>query len=110
MRLAVIGTGLIGASVGLAAKRAGATVAGFDDDEAMAGLALERGAIDEAQPTLGEALGGADLAVVAVPVGRLAAQVRTVLEASADDCTVTDVGSNPGVSITTKPLAVTGSA
>ena len=34
MRLAVIGTGLIGASVGLAAKRAGATVSGFDDDEA----------------------------------------------------------------------------
>jgi prephenate dehydrogenase len=93
LRLAVIGTGLIGASVGLAAKRAGATVSGFDDDEATAELALERGAVDEVKPTLAEALGGAELAVVAVPVGRLAAQVRTVLEASADDCTVTDVGS-----------------
>lgn len=93
MRLAVIGTGLIGASVGLAAKRTGATVSGFDDDEATAELALERGALDEVKPTLREALGGAELAVVAVPVGRLAAQVRTVLEASADDCTVTDVGS-----------------
>jgi prephenate dehydrogenase len=93
LRLAVIGTGLIGASVGLAAKRAGATVSGFDDDEATAELALERGAVDEVKPTLGEALGEAELAVVAVPVGRLAAQVRTVLEASADDCTVTDVGS-----------------
>jgi prephenate dehydrogenase len=93
LRLAVIGTGLIGASVGLAAKRAGTTVAGFDDDEATAELALERGGLDEVKPTLGEALDGADLAVVAVPVGRLAAQVRTVLEASADDCTVTDVGS-----------------
>ncbi|MFL5971982.1 MAG: prephenate dehydrogenase/arogenate dehydrogenase family protein [Gaiellaceae bacterium] len=93
MRLAVIGTGLIGASVGLAAKRTGATVSGFDDDEATAELALERGALDEVKPTLREALGGAELAVLAVPVGRLAAQVRTVLEASADDCTVTDVGS-----------------
>jgi prephenate dehydrogenase len=93
LRLAVIGTGLIGASVGLAAKRTGATVSGFDDDEATAELALERGAVDEVKPTLAEALGGAELAVVAVPVGRLAAQVRTVLEASADDCTVTDVGS-----------------
>ena len=93
MRLAVIGTGLIGASVGLAAKRTGATVSGFDDDEATAELALERGAVDEVKPTLREALGGAELAVVAVPVGRLATQVRTVLEASADDCTVTDVGS-----------------
>ena len=93
MRLAVIGTGLIGASVGLAAKRTGATVSGFDEDEATAEVALERGAVDEVKPTLAEALGGAELAVVAVPVGRLAAQVRTVLEASADDCTVTDVGS-----------------
>jgi prephenate dehydrogenase len=47
LRLAVIGTGLIGASVGLAAKRAGASVSGFDDDEATAELALERGAVDE---------------------------------------------------------------
>ena len=93
MRLAVIGTGLIGASVGLAAKRTGATVSGFDEDEATAEVALERGAVDEVKPTLADALGGADLAVVAVPVGRLAAQVRTVLEASAEDCTVTDVGS-----------------
>jgi prephenate dehydrogenase len=93
LRLAVIGTGLIGASVGLAAKRTGATVSGFDEDEATAKAALERGAVDEVTPTLAEALGGADLAVVAVPVGRLAAQVRTVLEASAEDCNVTDVGS-----------------
>ena len=93
MRLAVIGTGLIGASVGLAAKRTGATVSGFDEDEATAEVALERGAVDEVKPTLADALGGAELAVVAVPVGRLAAQVRTVLEASAEDCTVTDVGS-----------------
>ena len=93
MRLAVIGTGLIGASVGLAAKRAGASVSAFDEDEATAEVALERGAVDEVKPTLVEALGGADLAVVAVPVGRLAAQVRTVLKASADGCTVTDVGS-----------------
>ncbi|MDF2752438.1 MAG: Prephenate dehydrogenase [Gaiellaceae bacterium] len=93
MRLAVIGTGLIGASVGLAAKRTGATVTGFDEEEATAEVALERGAVDEVEPTLAEALGSADLAVVAVPVGRLAAQVRTVLEASAEDCTVTDVGS-----------------
>jgi prephenate dehydrogenase len=93
LRLAVIGTGLIGASVGLAAKRAGASVSAFDEDETMAEVALERGAVDEVKPTLVEALGGADLAVVAVPVGRLAAQVRTVLKASADGCTVTDVGS-----------------
>jgi prephenate dehydrogenase len=93
VRVAVIGTGLIGASVGLAAKRAGATVVGFDVDRATAELAAERGAVDDVAPDLCAALDGAELAVVAVPVGQLAAQVRTVLESSTEACTVTDVGS-----------------
>ena len=93
MRVALVGTGLIGASVGLAAKRRGSTVAGFDADGGIAELAAEHGAVDEVAGTVREALAGADLAVVAVPVGELAAEVRTVLEASDDNCTVTDVGS-----------------
>jgi prephenate dehydrogenase len=93
VRLAVIGTGLIGASVGLAAKRTGARVVGFDEDPAVAEVAADRGAVDEVGAGLEDALADAELAVVAVPVGRLAAQVRTVLEASGERCTVTDVGS-----------------
>jgi prephenate dehydrogenase len=93
VRIALVGTGLIGASVGLAAKRAGATVGGYDEDRATAETAAERGAVDDVGETLREALADAELAVVAVPVGELAAQVRTVLEASGDQCTVTDVGS-----------------
>jgi prephenate dehydrogenase len=93
VRIAIVGTGLIGASVGLAAKRRGASVVGFDEDGAVAGVAAERGAVDEAAATLGDALHGAELAVVAVPVSQLASRVRAVLEASGDGCTVTDVGS-----------------
>ena len=93
MRLAVVGTGLIGASVGLAAKRGGAAVAGFDEDPAVAEAAAERGAVDHVSETVREALASAELAVVAVPVGELASEVRTVLEASDERCTVTDVGS-----------------
>jgi prephenate dehydrogenase len=93
VQIAVIGTGLIGASIGLAAKRGGATVVGFDEDRATAEVAGERGAVDEVGDGLGEALDGAELAVVAVPVSQLAAQVRAVLEASGEGCTVTDVGS-----------------
>ena len=93
MRLAVIGTGLIGASVGLAAKRRGATVVGYDADQATMETAAGRGAVDEVARGLPEALDRAELAVVAVPVGQLAAQVRAALEASGDGCTVTDVGS-----------------
>jgi prephenate dehydrogenase len=93
-RLAIVGTGLIGASIGLAAKRAGvAHVAGFDTDAQAAATAAERGAIDAAAPSAAEAVAGADLAVVAAPVAQLAGQVAAVLEASADGCTVTDVGS-----------------
>jgi prephenate dehydrogenase len=93
LRLAIVGTGLIGASVGLAAKRRSASVTGFDADEATGEAAAARGAVDRLGETLEDAVGGAELAVVAVPVGQLAAQVRSVLAASDESCTVTDVGS-----------------
>jgi prephenate dehydrogenase len=87
---------LIGASVGLAAKRAGVErVAGFDLDSDAAGRAVERGALDEAAPSLEEAVSGAELAVVAAPVAALPAQVAAVLAATRE-ATVTDVGSTKG--------------
>jgi prephenate dehydrogenase len=93
-RLAIVGTGLMGASVGLAAKRAGVErVIGFDSDESVLGAAAERGAIDEIAPTLPDAVADAELVVVAVPVAALPIQVAAVLAASAEDATVTDVGS-----------------
>jgi prephenate dehydrogenase len=92
--IAIVGTGLIGASVGLAAKRAGkGPVRGYDPDEVALQAALERGAIDEVAPTLEAAVADAELAVVAAPVAQLAAQVAAALEASPESCTVTDVGS-----------------
>jgi prephenate dehydrogenase len=94
MRIAIIGTGLIGASVGLAAKRArDAEVAGFDPDEAAVAAAVERGAVDESFGSIAAAVGGASLAVVAAPVTQLEATVKEVLAASGDECSVTDVGS-----------------
>jgi prephenate dehydrogenase len=94
-RLAIVGTGLIGASVALAAKRVGAVaeVAGFDPDREALDAAAARGAIDQPAPSLEDAVAGADLAVVAAPVAQLAAQVHAVLAASGEATTVTDVGS-----------------
>src|SRR6266516_4840128 len=90
--LAVIGTGLLGSSVALAAKRAGvATVAGWDAEGSTLGEALGAKAIDEAAPSLREAVAGAELVVVAVPVGALVATTREVLEAAPANATVTDV-------------------
>jgi prephenate dehydrogenase len=95
-RLAVVGTGLIGASVGLAARKAGVEdVRGWDvDDEALA-VAGERGAV-EPQASLHDAADGAELAIVAAPVASLPTEVANVLEASGPATTVTDVGSTKG--------------
>jgi len=94
VKLALVGTGLIGASVGLAAKQAGAErVFGFDADRATLEVATDRAAVDEPAASLEDALADADLAVVAVPVADLPAQVAAVLEAAPEGCTVTDVGS-----------------
>src|SRR5512133_2199326 len=81
-RLAVVGTGLIGASVGLAAKRAGVErVTGWDADPESLALAGERGAVDESAASVEEAVGEAELAIVATPVAALAEQVEAALAA-----------------------------
>ncbi len=96
MRLAVVGTGLIGASVGLAARRGGLSdVAGWDEDPAALEVAAARGAVTPAG-SLSEALGAADIALVAVPVAVLPGVVREVLASAPADCTVTDAGSTKG--------------
>jgi prephenate dehydrogenase len=92
-RLAVVGSGLIGASVGLAARKAGIEdVRGWDLDEEALAVAGEREAVSPAA-SLEEAVDGAELAVVAAPVAALPAEVANVLEASGNGTTVTDVGS-----------------
>jgi prephenate dehydrogenase len=94
MRVAVLGTGLIGASVGLAAKRVDHEVRGWDADEAHLATAAERGAVEPAASLQGAAR-GAELVVVAVPVASLGSSVEVALEA-APQATVTDVGSTKG--------------
>src|SRR5215471_9267550 len=84
----------MGASVALAAKRAGVReVVGFDVDPRALEAAGGRGALDEACTSLPAALDRAGVAFVAVPVAELAAVVPAVLAASQEACTVTDLGS-----------------
>jgi len=93
MRVAVLGVGLIGGSIGLAAsRRLGAEVAGYDPDAANLGRALELGALSRAAGSAAEAVDGAELVFCAAPVRALAALVAEALEA-APDAAVTDVGS-----------------
>jgi prephenate dehydrogenase len=87
MRVSIVGTGLIGTSIALAATRRGDEVVGWDPDPDV----LARAAVMPAG-TLEEAVAGGDLVVVAAPIAQLAAVVPAVLAASGD-ATVTDVGS-----------------
>ena len=94
MRIAVLGVGLIGGSIGLAAKRRlGAEVAGYDPDAAILERALEREALDAAHGSVAEAVAGADVVFCAAPVGALPAIIREALEAAPAEAVVTDVGS-----------------
>ena len=91
MRVTVLGTGLIGASVGLAARERGETVRGWDPDPVALGVAAEREAVEPAE-SLAAAVDGADLIVVAAPIAQLPSSVVAALEAGGE-ATVTDVGS-----------------
>jgi prephenate dehydrogenase len=92
--IAVIGVGLIGGSIALAAReRMGASVAGFDDCGEALRTALARGALDRACTSLAEAVAGAEAVFVAVPVAALSHAVGAALQAASGDCVVTDVGS-----------------
>ena len=94
MRVAVLGVGLIGGSIGLAARRRlGAEVAGFDPDPRTLERALELAAVDRAAGTLAEAVDAADVVFCAAPVGQLPTLVAQALRASGADVVVSDVGS-----------------
>lgn len=94
MRLAVLGVGLIGGSVALAAReRLGAEVTGYDDSPEALERALQRGALDCARSSVREAVAGAEAVFVAVPVGALPQLVGEALASAPADCVVSDVGS-----------------
>jgi prephenate dehydrogenase len=94
VRVAVVGVGLIGGSIGLAARqRLGAHVSGYDPSAAARETALSRGAVIEAFDSIAGAVEGADFVFIAAPVTVLRTIVGEVLEAAGPECVITDVGS-----------------
>jgi len=95
VKLALIGVGLIGGSAAAAWRSDGAvgSVTGFDVDSAAAERGRARGVIDAVAGSIAEAVSGADLVLVAVPV----LSMRGVFDEIALHCpthaVVTDVGS-----------------
>lgn len=94
-RLAVIGVGLIGGSLALALKRAGLVeqVIGAGRGQANLALALANGVIDALAESPEAATEGADVVVLAVPVGGIPALMARIAPVMQDDVVLTDVGS-----------------
>lgn len=91
MKVAILGTGLIGASIGLAARRwLEAEVAGHDPDREALDVASGRGAV-EPTSSLEAAAAGADLVFVCAPVAAIPEVAEGALAAGAG--VVTDTGS-----------------
>jgi prephenate dehydrogenase len=94
MRVAVLGVGLIGGSVGLAAAdRLGASVAGWDPSPEALSTAVDRGAVREPCSDVTAACAGAEAVFCCAPVAALPALLVAALAACDAGCVVTDVGS-----------------
>jgi prephenate dehydrogenase len=95
-RLAIIGLGLIGGSIGLALKRAGLEnleIAGHDNEWGVAAKAKKRGAIDveERHPT--HAVEGAAIVVIATPISKVPGVFEDIAPALGENAVVTDTAS-----------------
>lgn len=90
----MLGIGLIGGSIGLAARRRlGAEVVGYDPDRETLDAASELGALDALAGSVAEAVAGAEAVFCAAPVTVLAGLARAALSESNAGCVISDVGS-----------------
>lgn len=94
-RLAIIGVGLIGGSLARALRERDQVgeIVGYGRGIANLDDAIELGVIDRAATSAASAVEGADLVVIAVPVGSTPEVLATLAPALGPDAIVTDVGS-----------------
>lgn len=99
-KVAILGVGLLGGSLGLALKERGLAreVCGWGRREARLRKALRLGALDTATLDLENAVGGADLVLLASPVESFIPLLKAVAKAAPRHCLVADVGSVKGQS------------
>lgn len=94
-KLTIVGAGLIGGSIGLAARRRGLAreIVGIGGDPKSLEVAISRGAIHSGTTDLGQGVQGADFVVFCTPVDRIAAQVRQAAPHCSAGAILTDAGS-----------------
>ena len=94
-QLGIIGCGLMGGSFALAMKRAGLVkrVVGYSKSPSTTQRALHMGVIDVEAPSALLAVSGADLVIIAVPVGAMEATFKAIRHFVSADVLFMDVGS-----------------
>jgi cyclohexadieny/prephenate dehydrogenase len=94
-RVAIVGLGLLGGSIGLAVKAGlpGVVTSGYDADPATRVRAAERGLVDTVCATAAEAVRDAGLVVFCVPPGAMGEAAAAIADALPLDAVVSDVGS-----------------
>jgi prephenate dehydrogenase len=94
-RVAIVGLGLIGGSLGLALRQARAAeqVAGYDLGRGVCDQARRNGAIDQPYSALADAVRGAELIILATPVGAMRALLQSMATIASPGAVITDVAS-----------------
>jgi prephenate dehydrogenase len=94
-RVAIVGLGLIGGSIGLALRNAKAAqqVTGYDLGKGVTDHARKIGAIDQAYNDLADAVRGAELVILATPIGAMRSLVQNIAGVASPGSVVTDVAS-----------------
>ena len=99
-KIAVIGTGLIGTSLGLALKQAkikNLELVGTDFDHAARAGAVKRQAFDRVENRVRPAVQDADIVILATPIMAMQDLLETIAPDLPEGCVVTDVGSSKKV-------------
>lgn len=91
-QVAILGTGLIGGSIGLALRKKKNVRVGFDHPGVLR-KALKMRAIDRGAKSLQEAVNEADLVILAMPVGEILALLPKLAPLAPSTTVITDVGS-----------------
>ncbi len=97
--LTIVGVGLIGGSIGLAARRRGLArhIRGVGRQQASLDRARAVGAVDETFLDLDKAVAGANLVVFCTPVDHIARQVLEAAASCSPGAVLTDAGSTKAV-------------